>query len=81
MHPSHVLLVVLPVWLLFLVRPRIAMNVGVLVYLCFVTCIGWSAVRHRGKGWLSGILLALLLGTLPGWVGAMFGLYQSFVEQ
>jgi ABC-type glycerol-3-phosphate transport system permease component len=51
---------------------------GAYITLCVV--MGYSAVRHRRKGWQVGLLLALLMLTLPVWtVGVMWllGVFPS----
>jgi hypothetical protein len=52
----------------------------VAVYLCFVAMLWWSAVRHRRAGWISGVLLSIMLGTIPVWVGGLFWLYQLIAQ-
>jgi hypothetical protein len=31
--------------------------------------LGWSAVRYRGAGWVSGLLFVGLCVSIPVWVG------------
>ena len=57
-----------------------ALPIAVLVYLCFVAAVGWSALRYRRQGWVSGLFLAILLGSLPVWVAGFIRLYEWLVE-
>ena len=45
-------------------------------YMCFVGAIAWSAIRHRREGWKSGLVLAILLASLPLWVIGLNLLFQ-----
>ncbi len=47
-------------------------------FLCFITAIVWSALRHRSHGWISGLIFVGLL-TSPVWIVAGIHLYQIFV--
>jgi hypothetical protein len=42
---------------------------AVLVYVVFLLILGWSAVRYRGAGWVSGLLFVGLCVSIPVWVG------------
>ena len=45
---------------------------ALLAYAAFVILIAWSAFRTSNPGWRSGLLLALLMATIPLWVFGMF---------
>ena len=46
-----------------------------LAYAAFVVLIGWSAFRTSNAGWRSGVLLTLLLASIPLWVMGMCWVY------
>jgi len=52
------------------------MYLGVAVYLGFVGTVGWSAVRHDGRGRRAGIHFAVPQITLPAWVLVAFRIYE-----
>ncbi|HEX5443059.1 MAG TPA: hypothetical protein VFW87_04480 [Pirellulales bacterium] len=49
-----------------------------LAYIAFAIAIARSAFQSRGKHWPLGVLLSVLLLTLPLWVGAMFWVWTFF---
>ena len=76
--PQLVVLGVFVAWLVFsALSTRSAMALGVSIYLAFSAAIGWSAIRYRSRGWLFGLLLAVLLATLPLWVLGLLRLYET----
>ena len=48
---------------------------GGFIALCIL--IGWSAVKFRSKGWAAGLVLAVLLITIPIWVGLLLWLFGA----
>src|SRR5690349_12615122 len=80
MKAHHVYLTLFVLWLMFLVYPPVAMPFGFLVYGSFIALMACSAGRYRDKDWLSGILLCLLLATLPCWVLGFYGIYERFAS-
>jgi hypothetical protein len=58
--------------------PRLPLPVGLIVYVSFAIAMAVSALKHRSAGWISGVLLATLLLTLPLWLGAMYRLYERW---
>jgi uncharacterized membrane protein (DUF485 family) len=51
------------------------------LYFLFVGAIAWSALRHRRPGWVSGLIFAILLATLPLWVMAGIHIYQALLPK
>jgi len=51
---------------------------GGIAYIALGLVVGYSALKHRGEGWRSGALLALLILTLPGWVFGLLWLFVGF---
>ena len=43
-----------------------------IAYVVFCCTIAVKAVIHRRRGWISAVILSLLMLTLPLWVGAMY---------
>jgi hypothetical protein len=54
-------------------------GMGLILYFLFVGVIAWSALRHRRPGWISGLIFAILMATIPLWVMGGFHLYQVLV--
>lgn len=54
---------------------------GLVAYAAFVILIAWSAFRTNKPGWRSGLLFALLLATIPIWVGGMFWIFCLLTGQ
>lgn len=61
----------------FLLRVEFAL--GVVAYIAFAVAIARSAIQTRGKHWILGAVLALLLLTLPLWVGLMYRALETFL--
>ena len=64
------------VWLAFFFNPGIGFVPGACIYFCFLLVLAISAVQWRSAGWISGLLFALLAATIPGWVLALFWIYE-----
>lgn len=63
-------------WLLLFFWPRLLQSITLGVFIAFVLIFGWSAITRRQAGWPLGMLLALLLLTLPAWTWGLFQLYK-----
>ncbi|HJT35168.1 MAG TPA: hypothetical protein VJ783_24290 [Pirellulales bacterium] len=50
-----------------------------LAYIAFAVAIARSAIQARGKHWMLGAVQALLLFTLPVWVGLMYRALETFL--
>ena len=50
-------------------------------YAVFVILVGWSACRTTNAGWRSGLLLTLMMATMPLWVVAMMWIYFFLTGQ
>jgi hypothetical protein len=59
-------------WLVLIASPATMYVVGWGVYLLFLGLVGWSALRPRNSGWLSGLVFVLLLAFLPLWTVAAY---------
>lgn len=75
MKPLHIVIFSLVAWIVFLASPRTVLWIGLLTYIGLAAAIGWAALRHRADGWAFGLILALLLISLPFWV---LGGYRFF---
>jgi hypothetical protein len=53
--------------------------VFILFYIALVALILWGALRNRGEGWLSGLILAILMATIPLWVMGGYYLYLALL--
>ena len=49
------------------------------LYIALVGSMAWSALKHRREGWVSGLILAIMLATIPIWVMGGLYLYQALV--
>ena len=84
-HATFVVFIVLGMFvslLIALICPAVLVPLGVVYlgfYLCFITSIGWSALRHRSHGWISGLIFVGLLTSTPVWVFACIHLYQLYI--
>jgi hypothetical protein len=78
MKYEHFLIGLGVLWLLSLLVPGLPAPVGVIVYVAIALAIGHSAIKYRSPGWISGILLAALLLTLPLWIVAMYKIYEQW---
>ena len=76
MKPEHIVVLCAICWLVFLILPRTVLVVGLLVYIAIPILLAWSAIRYRSKGWIWGLLLALLLITFPHWVIVIYRLFE-----
>jgi len=78
MRYLHFLIALVLLWLVSLFVPGLPMPVGIVVYVAIGLAIAHSALKHRSTGWTSGVLLAVLLLTLPLWVLAMYAVYERW---
>jgi hypothetical protein len=69
-------LVSFTLWVLILSVVPLGMFYG-LLYIAIAIVIGWSAVKHRNKGWFAALLFAILLLSIPAWVFGSFWLCQK----
>ena len=51
---------------------------AIAIYVAFCLLVLWGAVRKRSEGWLSGVLLAIMLLTMPAWVMGMYWVFTLF---
>ena len=68
MKPCHIVIFSVVAWIVFLASPRTVLWIGIMTYIGFAATIGWAALRHRTDGWGCGLILALLIISLPFWV-------------
>ncbi|HEV3343420.1 MAG TPA: hypothetical protein VG125_23815 [Pirellulales bacterium] len=80
MRYQHFLIGLSLLWLVGLLVPGLPMPVGIIVYVAIGLAIAHSALKHRSTGWASGVLLAVLLLTLPLWIWAMYAIYERWRE-
>ncbi|MFT7640979.1 MAG: hypothetical protein ACI9G1_002723 [Pirellulaceae bacterium] len=72
----HIVIVCIIGWIVLLVSPGTVMPIGLLTYGGFAASIAWSAFRHRSTGWGCGLILAILLISLPFWVPGAYHLFE-----
>ena len=53
----------------------------IVFYIAIVFCIAWSAVKHRREGWVSGLILAVLLATIPLWAAGAMHLFVALAPE
>ena len=75
--PSVVVVGSALLWGLLWIWPFGAFLVGLLVIVVLGGTVLYGAVRHRRRGWTSGLLFALLLLGLPVWLGALMKVYLN----
>jgi hypothetical protein len=51
---------------------------GGAAYIALALVLGWAALKHRCSGWGAGLLFAVLVITLPAWVGAVIYLFAAW---
>ena len=79
MRYQHFLIGLILLWVVGLFVPRLPMPVG--VYIAIALAIAHAALKHRSPGWVSGVLLAVLLLTLPLWLSAMYVVYEQMTKE
>jgi uncharacterized membrane protein len=76
MRYQHFLIGLFLLWLAAFFVPGLPMPVGIIIYVVIALVIANSALKHRSAGWVSGVLLAVLMLTLPLWIWAMYEVYE-----
>jgi hypothetical protein len=51
---------------------------GGAAYIALALVLGWAALKHRRSGWAAGLLFAVLVITMPTWVGAMICFFAAW---
>lgn len=72
----HFVIGLTALWMLSRFMPSLPMLIGLVVYVAVALAIAHSSLKHRSTGWISGMLLAGLLLTLPLWLAAMIKAYE-----
>lgn len=67
-------------WIDSFITTGIAFRLGIMAYAALVVAIAWSSLRHRPTGWIWGLLLAIILATLPWWVWQAEQWYEQLVK-
>ena len=59
-------------WLVFLVAPALVMPLAFAAYAALCLLILWSAIAYRRRGWGFGLVVGLLLLTMPLWIQYLY---------
>lgn len=78
MHSRNAIIAILLLWLCTAIAAGVFLSPGLTFYVLFALAIGGSALRHRQHGWRWGLLLAVLLLTIPIWVLGAYSLYERW---
>lgn len=76
MKPRHIVIFCVVAWIVFLASPRTVLWIGFVTYIGLAAAIALAALRHRADGWVCGLILALLLISLPFWVLGGYHVFQ-----
>ncbi len=78
MYGRNTIIAILLLWVCITAATGVFIAPGLTLYVVFALAIGWSALRHRQRGWPWGLLLAALLLTIPAWVLGAYSLYERW---
>ena len=78
MYGRNTIIAILLLWVCIAIATGVFLSPGITLYVVFALAIGRSALRHRQQGWRWGLVLAVLLLTIPAWVLGAYGLYERW---
>ena len=78
MNSRNTIIALLLLWVCIAIATGAFVSPGLTLYVVLACAIGCSALRYRQQSWPWGVLLALLLLTIPIWVLEAWALYERW---